>query len=288
MRQKIGFALGLIVVLVALVAWRGEAFYLDWRASQVEPQSLDERMALIEQGIEIHLPDIDGENFPVVLLFHGCAGPRMTFQRQWAEFMNENGFAAVIIDSVGPRGYSREEALDIVCAGKDLLGQERAGDVLAALELMRADTRFDQSRLVLAGWSHGAWSVMDYLTMDNKKHRPAGLVGDLPGRIDPAGIVLFYPHCGAGALSRLRGWTDNAPMIAFVAGADEIVDPDECVDLFDRKKAAGNDIVMTFYDDAHHVFDDPFLEPDWIHWYNKGHHRDSEQRVGRFLQEALR
>lgn len=285
MKRSLVLAGLVIFALAVFVGLRLEPLYLGWLAGKTETQSLGERKTLLADAVEIHVPDTDEETYPTVLMFHGCAGPRMTFQRQWADIFNAAGYAAMIVDSTGPRGYSRQGALDVVCAGKALLGQERAGDVFAAIEIARADPRLDSEQLVLAGWSHGAWTVMDFLTMDGAKRRPAGLSGDLPPAADIDGIVLFYPHCGSGALSRFRSWSQSPPTIAFIAGADTIVEPEKCIQLVDRKIRRGAPIDLTVYRDAQHVFDDPFLEPDWRHWYDEDDHLDAEHRLRRFLAE---
>jgi dienelactone hydrolase len=276
---------GLLVIVAAIAVWRAEATYLSWLADRVDDQSLKDRQALIESGVELHIPEDAEGPAPVVLMFHGCAGPRMAFQRQWAKVMNEQGFAALIVDSTGPRGYSREEALATVCEGQALLGQERAGDVLAAYEIVRADQRLDASRVILAGWSHGAWTVMDFLTMDMERFSPAGLSGDLAPINGIGGVVLFYPYCGVGTLSRLREWAQRPPSLALIAGSDEVVDGPECAALLEKRASAGYDIQLTVYQDANHVFDDPFLEPDWIHWYDEKSHRDAEAKVRAFIDE---
>lgn len=282
--KRWGILAGVILVLAGLLFWRAEPLYLSWLAAKTEAQSIDERSALLAKGAEFHVPKSIEAPAPVVLMFHGCAGPRMEFQRQWAKVMNDAGYAAVIIDSTGPRGFSRQDALDIVCQGKALLGQERAGDVLAAYDIVAEDPRLDASRLVLAGWSHGAWSVMDFLTMDMKNRRPAGLSGDLTAaHVD--GVILFYPHCGSGALSRRLAWKQSPPSLALIAGEDEIVKAEECIRLFEKRKQRGAQIDMTVYENANHVFDDPFLEPDWLHWYDEEDHQDAEKKVLNFLTD---
>ena len=282
-RRTILAAILIAVAIGGAIALRIEPLYLEWLAGNTDKTSLEARRELIAEGVEVHVPDTDEEDYPTVLMFHGCAGPRMAFMRQWAEVFADTGYAAVIVDSTGPRGYNRQQALDIVCAGKALIGQERAGDVFAAIDIARADPRLDTDRLILAGWSHGAWTVMDFLTMDSRKRRPAGISGDLPAPPNLAGAIFFYPHCGAGALSKFRSWPETPPAVAFVAGEDQIVEPDKCISLFQKKIKGGAAIDMTIYPDAQHVFDDPFLEPDWIHWYSEEDHRDAVRRIRTFL-----
>jgi len=273
----------LILTVIAIgVFWKGEPLMLAWMAANTDQTSLDERIALIEDGIEIRLPESGEAPYPVVLQFHGCAGIRAPFQEQWADVANQAGYAAMIIDSNTPRGFSREEALEIVCGGKALIGQERAGDVAAAIKIAQEDPRLDTSQLVLAAWSHGAWSVMDYLTMDGEKLRPAGMKDSLSSpTID--GAVLFYPYCGPGARSRFRDWTQSPKTLAFIAGADEMVPSQACISYFEGRQKQSDTVDFIVYDGAHHVFDDPFLEPEWIHWYNEEYHADAKKRYEAFL-----
>ncbi len=272
------------VILAGLLVWRAEPLYLSWLAGKTESSTLEARKTLIAQNIEVHLPETGDGPFPSVLMFHGCAGPRMAFMRQWADVFTQEGFAAMVVDSTGPRGFDRQDALDVVCAGKALLGQERAGDIFAAIDIAKTDKRLDTDNLILAGWSHGAWTVMDFLTMDGEKRRPAGINDDLAAPPDIKGLVLFYPHCGPAALSKFRAWRATPPTVAFIAGADKIVESEKCVSLFERKIRSGANIEMTVYPEADHVFDDPFLEPEWSHWHREDDHRDAEKRVRAFLK----
>ena len=269
---------------IGLLFWKGEPVFMDWTASKVPPQTIEERKALLAPGVEIITPPGDGP-FPLVLQLHGCAGPRMSFQRDWAGEIITTGFAAMIVDSTGPRGFSRQKALEIVCQGKTLLGLERAGDILAAIEIAKDDPRLDTSKIILAGWSHGAWTVMDFLTMDLDKHRPAGLSGDDFSIPEIEGTILFYPYCGLGTLSRFREWTQEPPTLALIGDADEIVNAGECVSLLGNRIKGGTPIDLKVYEGANHVFDDDFLEPEWHHWYNEDYALDAKKRVTAFLEE---
>ncbi len=273
-----------LAAAAALLAWKREPAMMAYVAGKTPKTSLNERAALLADAIEVRLPDIGEGPFPVVLQFHGCAGIRAPFQEQWADVANRAGYAAMIVDSNSPRGYSREASLDVVCDGKALLGQERAGDVLAALHLAKANPGLDTEQIVLAGWSHGGWSVMDYLTMDFKGLWPAGLKPADHAPPQVAGAILFYPYCGTGALSRFRKWSQKPDVLALIAGADTIVNADECIAYFQNREQAGEPVNIAVYPGAEHVFDDPFLEPDYISWYNEKYHKDAMGRYDAFLR----
>ncbi|MEM8987814.1 MAG: prolyl oligopeptidase family serine peptidase [Pseudomonadota bacterium] len=254
----------------------------DW-ASGAKP--LSARIALLEPAVDVQTPD-DGEGpFPLAIQFHGCAGPRAPFQQQWADVALSAGYAVMIVDSVGPRGFDREGALDKVCTGKTLLGQERAGDVLAAIAMAARDERIDRTKIVLAGWSHGGWSIMDYFAYGDKA--PAGVAAPAAGAafpaLDIAGAVFVYPYCGPAARSRYQAWEKTPPLLAIVAGADTMVDPKPCIAFFEERKTAGDPVNLVVYPNAEHVFDDPYLEPDYIEDFDAGLRDDAVEKYRSFL-----
>src|SRR5690606_33200046 len=102
--------------------------------------------------------------FPVVLQFHGCGGKK-NLQERWAAVARAAGWAAVVVDSYGPRRISRLEAYATVCTGLQLWGRERAGDLFAMMEWARRQPWIDPKRIVLAGWSHGGWTTLDAMSM---------------------------------------------------------------------------------------------------------------------------
>ncbi|MEO1150090.1 MAG: dienelactone hydrolase family protein [Pseudomonadota bacterium] len=285
MKRFLLAALGVFVVLGAIIFWRGEAMYMGWRAQGAEKQSLAAIKTLLAPHIKVTTPPGPGPH-PVVLQFHGCAGARLAFQEMYAKVANEAGYAAVIVDSNRPRELSREAALEKVCTAKLLIGIERAGDVLAAIDLVRDRDDLDTSNLVLTGWSHGAWTIMDFLSMDVRKAPPASVDAPYSGKpIKVAGAALFYPYCGFGARSRRHWWTqENTEILSSLAGADTIVNHTECISLL-NKISTGNKLPLDqkVYPDTEHAFDDPFIESDWQHWHHPAHMRDALARYRSFL-----
>ena len=121
----------------------------------------------------VHGPD-DDQVRPAVLLFHGCGGLRPHLPL-YAQAAVNAGWRAYVIDSYAPRGWDRTLSLTLVCTGVLLRGSERAGDVAAAVWGLAQRPEVDASKLVMAGWSHGSWSMMDLMTMRLERSGEAGL-----------------------------------------------------------------------------------------------------------------
>lgn len=267
----------------AAMIWR-EPLMLAAIAARAEPTSLEERAALLEPFIKTYTPEGADGPLPAVLQFHGCSGPSAEHERQFAEIANAAGYIAFSIDSNTPRGIDRAAGLTSVCTGERLIGQERAGDVASALEIIGRRSDVDPSRIVLAGWSHGAWTIMDYLTFAAAGRNPPG-VGGAPAR-EISGVILFYPYCGPGARARFAAWSTLAPTLAFVAGADEIVDGAQCKALFDRAAAKDKNVNIVYYPSANHVFDHRELTGENRRYFDETSAADAERRYRAFLVAA--
>lgn len=273
--------------LAALAFWKGDALllgFLDWRTPKTD---FAEHQAFIKDHVSVLTPDGAAAPYPTVIQFHGCAGMRREFHENWAVRANAAGYAVMLVDSNTARGIDYEESLETVCEGKTLLGQERAGDVLAAIAIAQEDARLDTDRLVLAGWSHGAWTVMDFLTMDMNGRRPANLAREALIAPEVDGAVLFYPHCGRGALSQFREWRQTPPTLAFIAGRDSIVDPKPCIAFFSARKDAGDPVDLVVYPEADHIFDDATLLDEHPEYYDENAAADAAQRYGAYLASIL-
>lgn len=208
--------------------------------------------------------------FPTVIQFHGCGGlvaPNGELQpilREYGEAANAVGVAVVTVDSFSHRGIDRETALKSVCTGRSLRGVERAGDVLAALDYVRTLDFVDPERIVLAGWSHGGWAVMDLLSMDLKGRWPAGLnsVPDDPMR-GVVGAHLTYPYASFPARTKETGW--SWPVDArFVLAGEDTVAPEADVraaiaKVFETQQDA--EIEVFEVKGVTHAFDERYLEP---------------------------
>jgi len=225
-------------------------------AGQTQKRTLAAQAQLIRPYTHVFKPKSGSPPYPAVIQFHGCAGYRDDNMKRWAAVANEEGFIVLAVDSNGARGVNYKASLSTVCNGKSLIGQERAGDVAAALEIARARKDVDPSRIIVSGWSHGAWSIMDFIALASSGRNPASIKGDAAS-IRPIGAALFYPYCGPGSWSRLEPWDGHERAIAFIAGKDTIVNGPECKARFENIAAAGTRVEITYYPDAEHGFDDP-------------------------------
>jgi dienelactone hydrolase len=195
---------------------------------------------------EVLLPAGAGP-FPVVVQMHGCGGLQQPMQRRYAKAALEAGAAVVILDSLKPRGIGRREARLTVCSGLRLRGAERAEDLRIALDWIHDQPWADARRIAAAGWSHGAWSVMEALAADD------GHAGVAALRL----AVLVYPYAGPLAHTASRGWGRNRPaVLACIGGRDAVVGRLAPRRAIARLEADGLDVELLELPEATHGFDD--------------------------------
>jgi dienelactone hydrolase len=226
-----------------------------------DEQTLASRRALLSPALTVERPDGEGP-FPVVLLFHGCGGlvgargPKPII-RDYARAASEAGWAAVIVDSFAPRGIDPERAIRRVCSGFELRGARRAGDVLASLDHVRRQPWAMADNIVLAGWSHGGWAVMEAMIIDAKTDAPPGLTA-LPGDIlqGVTGVYLTYPYCGFPAGTRRTGWVHDAVGSIVLAGNDDVARHPPCEQAFGAIRAGGATLDIEIFDGVTHAFDE--------------------------------
>lgn len=285
-RRTLILGVAVLTALGAAAYVRREELVLSSLALATPKRSLDEQIALIEPGIEIFTPEAGAGPWPALLQFHGCSGFRRDWMKGWATIANEAGFLVIVVDSNGPRGIDRERALKTVCGGKELIGQERAGDIAAAIEIARRRADVDAAKIVVAGWSHGAWSVMDYLALEGANRAPSSLDARPEGP-PLAGAILFYPYCGEGTWSRLHAWRQEPPTLAFVAARDSVVSPEECRVAAAKLAREGVAIDLVEYAEADHAFDDvTLLGGPYAYFYHAPSAADAGRRVSAFLKSV--
>lgn len=194
---------------------------------------------------------------PAVLMFHDCGGHRHTLLPYAEAAIAAAGVRAFVVDSFTPRGWTSAYAKASVCTGLRFHGRERAGDVLAALHGVRRRPDVDASRLMLAGWSHGGWSIMDLMTMPLAGPGETGVSDPAPALLEGVRSLFFmYPYGGVGALSRSRPWVRTAPRaLAVDAGRDHLTWPAAARRLHEAVRASGCTLEVWRIPHATHCFD---------------------------------
>jgi dienelactone hydrolase len=240
----------LIAALAALV------FFMP---TQAFAETLQHRIDRLAPYFTISRPDTEGR-VPVVLMMHGCGGQR-PFMNDMAEIAVNAGAAAVQIDSYAPRRISRAAAIASVCTGARLHGRERAGDLYATFAWAKTQDWIDPNRIVVLGWSHGGWTIMDALALQSggEMRRATGLT-ELPD--EPlegiAGALIVYPYTGIGTYVGRRDWRLAPRSIAIVAQHDYIVGSTYAA--LERQRLRGAPLEIQIFENTTHAFEDPSAE----------------------------
>jgi dienelactone hydrolase len=218
----------------------------------------EDRRAQLAAHWRFAQPDGPGPH-PALVLLSGCDGVRDNMDR-WAEDAVAMGFATLIVDSHGPRGLEDFAAWRLVCAGQQLTGAERAGDLAVALAHLRAQPGVDPTRLAVLGASHGGWTVLDFLTLSDGTDPPPGLTAWPNGGVGAArdgvrAAITLYPYCGAGSRAGTHGWNWSGPVTMILVDGDTVTGDGRCRSLARRMARIGLPVALTVIAGVTHGFD---------------------------------
>jgi dienelactone hydrolase len=245
----------LFLVLLALIP--GGCTLSNATGFAMAQRDIPQQVAMIAPHAELHLPETGEGPHGAVVFLHGCGGVR-ALHAQYAAAALEAGYAVLIVDSLGPRGIGRPGALSQVCTGLRLWGRERSADVYAAIEMLRQDARIDEDRIALAGWSHGAWTIMEALADTAAGRRPLALAEEAGQSLDGVrAAILIYPYCSFPIHAEGGELVAGVPIDAVMAGEDAIAPIGACRELFSAARTAGAEIDWQVWDGQTHAFDEP-------------------------------
>lgn len=218
------------------------------------PETLAERWARLSPCTEAFGP-ADALPRPALILFHGCGGVRPHIYH-YAEAAAAIGVRAYVVDSLKARGWGRSHGVSLVCTGLALQGYERSGDVLAAIKGISALPEVISDHIVLSGWSHGGWSIMDLMTQPLTRPGEARLADPDPALIKHVrGLFLVYPYISFPARSLRHPWLYRPRTRVALARKDHLTPYARAVSVLDRLKADGLPVdVLSF--DATHAYDE--------------------------------
>ena len=270
------------LVAVALLVGVGAYGYLEgWHIHRVSSAELSSRLRPHDIVLQ---PEGEGP-FPTVILMHGCTG---IYENNWtwAKLFVEHGYAAFIVNSLAPRGLAERSIDNGVCDGSLLWGSERAGDLLATLAYVRTLPFVDSDQIVLVGWSHGSWTIMDALALDAAGKTPTSLSDDAGGLDGVTAAILLYPYCGVASVTyRTRDWGDAPPTLMLLAEDDQMISTPECLEVAQSLQSDGQSLTTHVYPGAHHAFDYSDLPPNSRFSFQPEVTADAQARVIDFLEQ---
>jgi dienelactone hydrolase len=224
-------------------------------------------------------PPGDGP-FPAVVLLHGCGGFHSSML-SWADRLSRFGYAALAIDSFGPRGFDEH------CVG---YFPEQVADGYAALRYLATRPFVRASHVAVMGFSQGGGSVLATLEK--------GLVEQRYPDKFRAGIAV-YPVC------QYASGITTGPVLVLAGGADTWTPASSCEAMVAGRPELGaprtpdgdrSQIELVVLPGAYHGFDllDLSLVPSrgvTSHGhrveYNEAATREAIVRVRRFLQRTI-
>lgn len=223
--------------------------------------TLDERTAMLAPAMEYHAPATAGPA-PLLILASGCGGvtglegPKPII-KQYASAATAAGAYVVVFDSFSPRGLSFNDSVTWVCSGLRLRGDARAGDILAAEALARKHWNRDFTGVILAGWSHGGWSVMELLSAGPDARRVGNFNRDTPARATtPDAVMLYYPYCGFLNSTARRTWSYKGPLFLLTADADAPGAGEECRQAVAQARGGMDNVETHDFAANTHAFDE--------------------------------
>jgi DNA-directed RNA polymerase subunit beta' len=159
----------------------------------------------------------------------------------------------------------------------------RAGDVLASVHGVSARRDVDASQIVVAGWSHGGWGIMEAMSSD----RAEGQLGVTdPGAVSLDGVIgtwLAYPYVGIGAFNRMRPWRHCPKTLGVISRTDHLTTVRNAERVYDMVRNCGTE-VETWVAEGTHSFDEPMTAPPMR--FDDALSRDALNRFGHLLGDG--
>ncbi|WP_376099653.1 dienelactone hydrolase family protein [Roseomonas sp. CCTCC AB2023176] len=189
----------------------------------------------------LHLPRGEGPH-PAVVLLHGCSGITPTVRR-WAAQLAGWGYAALVLDSFGPRGVRnvcREAGGSAPRDGVNVSPRERAEDAFAAAAFLRSRSDVRPDGVSAVGFSHGGSTALVVASRTAAERN---------GAAPFAAVVAFYPWCPR------TGAPLASPLLVLTGDADDWTPADRCQALRAAWRPEFGLYLLQVYPGVTHAFD---------------------------------
>ena len=179
---------------------------------------------------------------PLVVMMHGSGGMSPGLDT-WSRQFNAMGVSTFALDGFTGRGITA------VSTDQAQLGRLNfIVDLYGALALLAKHPRVDPQRIALMGFSRGGQATL--FASEQRFQKLWNKSG-----AEFAAYIPFYPDCATTYIDDTA--TVAKPIRIFHGIADDYNPVASCRRFVERLKAAGRDVVLTEYPDAHHGFDTP-------------------------------
>jgi dienelactone hydrolase len=181
--------------------------------------------------------------FPAVVQLHGCAGIEAQSFR-WARWLAERGYAALVVDSFGPRGITG----DCRSGPDDPPITARFDDAFGALRYLQSLPEIRADRVAAIGWSQGgvyALAAINGPSLERARRRGVTLPGGF------AAAIGVYP---GGCFSLVKEQVVR-PLLVLIGAADDWTPAAKCREMVEAMRGRGADATIVTYPGAYHYFD---------------------------------
>jgi dienelactone hydrolase len=182
--------------------------------------------------------------FPAIVQLHGCGGLEAQSYR-WARWFADNGYAALVVDSFGPRKVKG----DCRSGPDEPPITARFDDAFGALRYLQSLPDVKADRIGAIGWSQGgvyAMSVINGPSLERARRRGVAL----PATGFAAGIGV-YP---GGCFSLVKEQVIR-PLLVLIGEADDWTPAAKCREMVEAMRSRGSDARIVTYPGAYHYFD---------------------------------
>jgi len=237
-------------------------------AAEVRAMTMTSLAAGVELPATLFVPEGAGP-FPAVVVARDCSGlgPRSSgAPRRWAEELVAQGYVVLIADSFSRRGLPNGVCTAPNNEGSRANGFVRAQDSYGAFAALRGLPFVDAGRVGLMGGSHGGWTTLASLA----EFQTADIALAQAKRRGFRAAIALYPNCSSrfgswivtrehGAWGAITGYSGTyralAPLLILIGEIDDWTPAEPCRRLAETSRAAGYDVAIVVYPDAHHSFD---------------------------------
>lgn len=179
----------------------------------------------------------DNQARPSVVLVHGCGGTSP--HEHWMRILDENGFNAVLIDYINPRGYTT------ICDLNAPISIDQAADDINHIIGWVKSQKWHKGAVSAMGFSFGGAITNSFTDTNNLKAKGVAVnhISELQR------IISVYPLCAIGGLAEK---TTTRTQIHF--GLNDYWTP-HSVCMTDRLDKSNYELI--FYENSMHGFDIP-------------------------------